>query len=80
MAGIHRTGGTAMEELGLSPLDEHFLLAPPPVSGAKKRRQEQIHRTKPWEISAIARSQPMKQLKAKYLELYYEIHPEEKPK
>jgi hypothetical protein len=68
-----------MEPVGFSQEDIDFLLAPRPESDATKRRREVIHRTKPWEISAIARSKPMKELKKKYLELYYEIHPEEKP-
>ncbi|BAZ42384.1 hypothetical protein NIES4101_83530 [Calothrix sp. NIES-4101] len=79
MAAIHRTGGITMGSIGISQEDLDFLMQPPPVSDAMKRRRERIYQTKPWEISAIARSRPLKKLKEMYLEEFYKVHPEERP-
>jgi hypothetical protein len=54
----------------LDPIDELVLRSSPPKIQTKK--QEVIHRTRPWEASAIARSKPMKELKKMYLEPYHQ--------
>lgn len=41
-----------------------------PKVSTMTRKQETIQRVKPWEVSAIARSLPMKNLKAFYRDLY----------
>jgi hypothetical protein len=54
----------------LDPIDKLILRTSPQRPQTKK--QAVIHRTRPWEASAIARSKPMKELKKMYLELYHQ--------
>lgn len=55
------------EDNALETWDDPILRPLPKVEGAKQRT---IRRTRPWEVSAIARSKPMKALKEFYLDLY----------